>query len=200
MADLIVLGGAAGIEEAARQGGMNLSVPFTAGRADASAEQTDVQSFEPLEPTADGFRNYYTTDALRRPADALIDKADLLDLTVPEMTVLVGGLRVLGNNTGGSKHGVFTANPGQLSNDFFVNLLDMSTSWGPASGDSSVFEGRDGSGNVKWTATEADLVFGSNSELRNVAEVYAYDQAKFASDFVAAWTKVMDADRFDLKR
>ena len=199
MADLIVLGGAAGIEEAARRGGMPVTVPFTPGRVDATQAQTDVQSFEPLEPAADGFRNHYTSDALRSPADALVDKADLLDLTVPEMTVLVGGLRVLGNNAGGSKHGVFTANPGQLSNDFFVNLLDLSTSWA-ASSDEYVFEGRGRGGKVKWTATEADLVFGSNSELRTVAEVYAYDKDTFAKDFVAAWTKVMDADRFDLKR
>ena len=199
LADLIVLGGAAGIEEAAHEGGLTVSVPFVPGRVDATAEQTDVPSFEPLEPAADGFRNYYTADALRSPADALVDKADLLDLTVPEMTVLVGGLRVLGNNADGSDLGVLTESPGALSNDFFVNLLDLSTSWTPTSGD-YVFEGKDDSGAVKWKATETDLVFGSNSELRAVAEVYAFDEEAFTRDFVAAWSKVMQADRFDLHR
>ncbi len=199
LADMIVLGGAAGIEEAARQAGHEVHVPFTPGRVDATQEQTDVQSFAFLEPEADGFRNYYTDDAIRSPADALVDKADLLDLTVPEMTVLVGGLRVLGNNAGDSSHGVFTHDVGTLSNDFFVNLLDMSTTWAP-SGDGYVFEGRSAGGTVQWTATETDLVFGSNAELRAVAEAYAYDEDLFTRDFVSAWTKVMQADRFDLHR
>jgi catalase-peroxidase len=199
LADLIVLGGAAGLESAAEQGGGAISVPFTPGRADASQEQTDMLSFAPLEPSADGFRNYYGADAIRSPADALVDRADLLDLTVPEMTALVGGLRVLGNNAGGSAHGVFTSNPGTMSNDFFVNLLDLSTTWAPAQ-DAYVFEGRDAEGTVQWTATQADLVFGSNAELRAIAEVYAFDSDAFARDFVAAWTKVMQADRFDLHR
>ena len=199
LADLIVLGGAVGVEDAAKAAGVELSVPFTPGRTDASQDQTDTESFGYLEPAADGFRSFYTDDALRTPADALIDRADLLDLTVPEMTALVGGLRVLGNNAGASTHGVFTDNVGNLSNDFFVNLLDLSNSWTRAE-DGYTFEGRDGSGSVKWTATEADLVFGSNSELRVVAEVYASNQDKFASDFAAAWSKVMMADRFDLDR
>jgi len=200
IADLIVLAGSVGIEEAARKGGREVTVPFTPGRADASQEQTDVASFGPLEPQADGFRNFHGSDALRSPADALIDRADLLNLTVPEMTALVGGLRVVGNNANDSALGVFTKAPGTLSNDFFVNLLDLSTSWSPTENDAKVIEGRDSSGAVVWQATEADLVFGSNSELRSVAEVYAYDDARFVSDFVAAWTKVMNADRFDLQR
>ncbi|MEM7154663.1 MAG: catalase/peroxidase HPI [Myxococcota bacterium] len=199
MADLIVLAGAAGIEESARRGGLSVTVPFEPGRVDATQDQTDVPSFEPLEPKSDGFRNYYTAHELRSPADALIDKADLLDLSVPEMTVLLGGLRVLGNNAEDGGVGVLTERPGTLSNDFFVHLLDMSTQWKPAQA-KNVFEGRDHSGAVKWKATEVDLVFGSNAELRAVAEAYAYDQEAFVRDFVATWTKVMRADRFDLNR
>jgi catalase-peroxidase len=195
IADLLVLGGVAAIEKAAGQGS---KVPFVAGRVDATAEQTDPVSFAFLEPKADGFRNYYTKSALRRPAADLVEKADLLGLTVPEMTALVGGLRVLDANAGGSKLGVLTDEPGVLSNDFFVNLLDRSTTWAP--GADGTFEGKGPDGKVRWTATEVDLVFGSNSELRAVCEVYAYDPAKFQSDFIAAWTKVMQADRFDLHR
>lgn len=202
LADLIVLGGAAAIEKAAADAGHDVEVPFIPGRVDASAEHTDAASFAPLEPMADGFRNYYAEGVNRSPSAMLVDKADLLDLTVPEMTVLVGGLRALDANTGGAAHGVFTNAPGTLSNDFFVNLLDMSTAWKPAADAEYVFEGRDrDSGEMKWTATEVDLVFGSNSELRAVAEVYAYNdaEAQFVEDFVAAWTKVMTLDRFDLK-
>ena len=193
IADLLVLGGVAAIEKAA-----GAKVPFVAGRVDATAEQTDPVSFAFLEPKADGFRNYYTKTALRRPAAELVEKADLLGLTVPEMTALVGGLRVLDANAGGSKLGVFTDEPGVLSNDFFVNLLDRSTSWAP--GADGTFEGKGPDGKVRWTATEVDMIFGSNSELRAVCEVYAYDPAKFQADFIAAWTKVMLADRFDLHR
>jgi catalase-peroxidase len=196
LADLIVLAGAAGVEAAAKAGGGAASVPFTPGRNDATAEQTDVVSWAFLEPKADGFRNYYTADAGVRPSDALIDKAALLGLTPAEMTALVGGLRVLDVNSGDTKHGVFTDQPGALSNDFFVNLLDLSTTWTPK-GDGT-FEGLGPDGKVRWTATEVDLVFGSNSELRAICEVYAYDPAKFQADFVAAWTRVMMADRFDL--
>ena len=202
LADLIVLGGAAAIEKAAKEAGHEIEVPFTPGRADASAEQTDIVSFGVLEPKADAFRNYYSEGLYRSPSAMLVDKADLLDLTVPEMTVLVGGMRALAANTGGAAHGVFTDAPGTLSNDFFVNLLDMGTTWAPADGQSYVFEGRDrNSGELKWTATEVDLVFGSNSELRAVAEVYAYEGAdkRFIEDFVEAWTKVMTLDRFDLR-
>jgi catalase-peroxidase len=199
LADLIVLAGSAAVEQAAKNAGIDVTVPFTPGRMDASQEQTDVPSFAPLEPLADGFRNYlkgvYTV-----PAEAmLVDKAQLLTLSAPEMTVLIGGLRVLGANAGGSQDGVFTARRGTLTNDFFVNLLDMSTEWKPL--DKQRLEGRDRkSGDVKWTATRADLVFGSNSELRAIAEVYgsADAQQKFVKDFVAAWTKVMNLDRFDL--
>jgi catalase-peroxidase len=198
LADVIVLAGAVGLEQAIKAGGGSGAVPFTAGRNDATAEQTDATSWAFLEPKADGFRNYYTADAGRRPSDALIDKAALLGLTPAEMTALVGGLRVLDTNSGGTKHGVFTEKPGTFSNDFFVNLLDMSTRWTPK-GDGT-FEGVGTDGKVRWTATEADLVFGSNSELRSICEVYAYDQAKFQADFIAAWTKVMLADRFDLHR
>jgi catalase-peroxidase len=203
LADMIVLGGAAAIEKAAADGGNSVSVPFAPGRTDATQEMTDVASFEVLKPAADGFRNYYSADAGVSPADALVDKADMLGLTVAEMTALVGGMRALGANTGGAVHGVFTARPGALTNDFFVNLLDMSTKWAPKEGEAYVFEGRDRkSGDVKWTATEVDLVFGSNAELRAVAEEYAYAGAgdDFAKAFVAAWTKVMNNDRFDLKR
>ena len=195
VADLLMLGGSAAIEKAAGQGA---KVPFVAGRVDATADQTDPVSFAFLEPKADGFRNYYTDAALRRPAAELIEKADLLGLTVPEMAALVGGLRVLDANAGGSKLGVFTDEPGVLSNDFFVNLLDLTTTWAPR-GDGT-FEGKGPDGAVRWTATEADLVFGSNSELRAICEVYSYDPVKFQADFISAWTKVMNADRFDLKR
>jgi len=200
LADLIVLAGSAAVEKAAKDAGQSVVVPFTPGRMDASQEQTDVRSFAPLEPVADGFRNYLK-GIYSVPAEALlVDKAQLLTLTVPEMTVLVGGLRVLGTNVGATKHGVLTRRPGALSHDFFVNLLDMETEWKPASADAGVFEGRDRkSGEVKWTGTRVDLVFGSNAQLRAVAEVYAAAdaQAKFVQDFVAAWTKVMDLDRFD---
>jgi catalase-peroxidase len=198
LADVIVLAGAAGIEAAVKAGGSSATVPFTPGRNDATAEQTDATSWAFLEPKADGFRNYYTEAAGRRPSDALIDKAALLGLTPTEMTALVGGLRVLDATSGGVKHGVFTEKPGTFSNDFFVNLLDMTTRWAPK--DDGTFEGTGPDGKVRWTATEADLVFGSNSELRAICEVYAYDTAKFQQDFIAAWTKVMQADRFDLHR
>jgi len=198
LADVIVLAGAAGIEAAVKTGGSAATVPFTPGRNDATAEQTDVTSWAFLEPKADGFRNYYTKDAVRRPSDALIDKAALLGLTPSEMAALVGGLRVLDANSGDTKHGVFTSRPGTFSNDFFVNLLDATTTWSPK-GDGT-FEGVGSDGKVRWTATEVDLVFGSNSELRAICEVYAYDSAKFQADFIAAWTKVMMADRFDLRR
>ncbi len=195
LADLLVLGGAAAIEKSAASG---VKVPFVPGRVDATVDQTDPVSFAYLEPKADGFRNYYTDGSLRRPAAELIEKADLLNLTVPEMTALVGGLRVLDANAGGSKLGVLTDQPGVLSNDFFVNLLDLSTSWAPSG--EGTFEGKGPDGKVRWTATEVDLVFGSNSELRAVSEVYAYDPAKFQADFIAAWPKVTQADRFDLHR
>jgi len=201
LADLIVLGGAAAIEQAARDAGHAIEVPFSPGRTDASAEQTDVESFEWLRPEADGFRNYRRARFTVSDEEMLIDKAQLLGLSAPEMTVLVGGLRVLEANYGNSRHGVFTDRPGTLTNDFFVNLVDMGTQWQPTSVDADVFEGRDRkSGEVKWTATRVDLVFGSNSQLRAIAEVYAQDDAKekFVEDFVAAWNKVMNADRFDL--
>ncbi len=200
LADVVVLGGSAAIEQAAKQAGHDVKVPFRPGRTDASQEQTDVESFAVLEPTADGFRNYFGTGNRRSPAEMLVDKADLLTLTVPEMTVLVGGMRSLNANAGQSEHGVFTDRPGTLNNDFFVNLLDMSTQWAKSAKAEGVYEGRDrGTGKLKWTATPVDLVFGSNSELRAVAEVYAYDDAqeKFVRDFVAAWNKVMNLDRFD---
>ena len=201
MADLIVLAGAAAVEQAARDAGVSVEVPFTPGRTDASQDQTDTESFAALEPKADGFRNYLGK-VTRLPAEyLLIDRANLLTLSAPEMTVLVGGLRVLGANYDGSKLGVFTDTPGSLTNDFFVNLLDMGTTWKPVSEDANTFEGRDAAtGAVKWTGSRADLVFGANSELRALAEVYASDDAKekFVNDFVAAWNKVMNADRFDL--
>ena len=200
MADLIVLAGCAGVEAAAKAAGFAVEVPFTPGRMDASQEQTDVESFAVLEPVADGFRNYRKKAYSVSPEEMLVDKAQLLTLSAPEMTVLVGGLRVLGANVGGSKAGVFTQRPGQLTNDFFVNLVDMSTAWKPT-GDNA-YEGRDRkTGSVKWTATRVDLAFGSNSQLRAIAEVYAQDDnhKKFVNDFVAAWTKVMNLDRFDLK-
>ncbi|OKJ08096.1 catalase/peroxidase HPI [Kitasatospora sp. CB01950] len=200
LADLIVLAGTAAVEQAAKAGGVDVAVAFHPGRVDASQENTDVESFSALEPKADGFRNYAGKGS-RLPAEyLLVDKANLLNLSAPELTVLVGGLRVLGANHGGSQHGVFTDRPGTLSNDFFVNLLDMDTAWAPVGSDNALFEGRDAAGAVKWTGTRSDLVFGSNSELRAVAEVYASDDAKekFVKDFAAAWTKVMDLDRFDL--
>jgi catalase-peroxidase len=200
LADLIVLGGCAAIEKGAKDAGHDVKVPFTPGRMDASQEQTDVDSFAPLEPVADGFRNYLRGKQLMLPEEALVDRAQLLTLTAPEMTVLVGGLRVLGANAGQSKHGVFTKRPGLLTNDFFVNLLDMSTQWQPAGSD-GVYEGRDRKTNaVKWTGTRVDLIFGSHSQLRAFAEVYACEDSKekFVKDFVAAWNKVMNADRFDL--
>ena len=200
LADLIVLAGGAGVEKAAADAGFSVTVPFTPGRTDASQEQTDVESFVNLEPKADGFRNYLGKGT-RLPAEyLLLDKANLLTLSAPEMTVLVGGLRVLGTNYDGSRLGVFTATPGTLTNDFFVNLLDYDTTWTPVSEDASTFEGRTADGEVTWTGSRVDLVFGSNSELRALAEVYAADDAKskFVTDFVAAWTKVMNADRFDV--
>ena len=200
LADLIVLGGCAAVEEAAKNAGHKVEVPFTPGRTDASQEQTDVESFAVLEPAADGFRNYQKKAYSVSAEALLIDKAQLLTLTAPEMTVLVGGMRVLGGNAGGAQHGAFTKRPGALTTDFFVNLLDMGTAWKAASKADEVFEGRDRkSGEVKWTATRVDLVFGSNSQLRALAEVYAQDdsQKKFVGDFVAAWNKVMNADRFD---
>jgi len=201
LADVIVLGGSAAIEQAAKMAGHDVRVPFTPGRSDASQEQTDVDSFAVLEPTADGFRNYFGDRNHRSPAEMLVDRANLLTLNVPEMTVLVGGMRALNANTGQSAHGVFTDQPGTLSNDFFVNLLDMSTRWTKSSTSEGVYEGRDRStGELKWTATPVDLIFGSNSELRAVAEVYAADDAQeqFLRDFVDAWTKVMNLDHFDL--
>jgi catalase-peroxidase len=201
LADLIVLGGSAAIEKAAKDAGVNVTVPFTPGRGDASQEQTDAASFAPLEPRADGFRNYISGKMqFMKPEEALVDRAQLLTLTAPEMTVLVGGLRVLGANAGNSKHGVFTRKPETLTNDFFVNLLDMSTVWQPAGSDGE-YEGRDRKTKaVKWTGTRVDLIFGSHSQLRAIAEVYGSADAKekFAKDFVKAWTKVMNADRFDL--
>ncbi|MGW3647035.1 catalase/peroxidase HPI [Streptomyces sp. NPDC000878] len=200
LADVIVLAGAAGVEKAAKDAGFDIEVPFTPGRADATQEQTDVESFAALEPTADGFRNYLGKGN-RLPAEyLLLDKANLLNLSAPELTVLVGGLRVLGANHQGSSHGVFTDTPGLLTNDFFVNLLELGTEWTATSEDQNTFEGRDESGQVKWTGTRADLVFGSNSELRAVAEVYGSDDAKekFVKDFVKAWVKVSNLDRFDL--
>jgi catalase-peroxidase len=200
LADLIVLGGCAAIERAAGDAGHAMRVPFSPGRTDAWAEQTDVEAFAVLEPTADGFRNYLRAGDGRRPEELLIDRSSLLSLTAPEMTVLVGGLRVLGANFGHSGHGVFTRRIGSLTNDFFVNLLDMGTEWRPSSS-AHVYEGLDRStGQVRWTGTAVDLIFGSNSQLRAIAEVYACDdgQPKFVRDFVSAWDKVMDLDRFDL--
>jgi catalase-peroxidase len=201
LADLIVLGGAAAIEQAARDAGLSVQVPFIPGRTDATQQQTDVESFAVLEPTADGFRNYFSEGNRMSPADMLIDRANLLTLTVPEMTVLVGGLRSLDANAGGVDHGVFSDRAGTLSNDFFVNLLDMSTKWSKSSTTDGVYEGRNrATGELKWTATPVDLMFGSSSELRAIAEVYAEDgsQQRFVNDFVNAWTKVMTLDRFDV--
>jgi catalase-peroxidase len=201
LADLIVLGGCAAIEKAAKSAGHDVKVPFTPGRMEASQEQTDVESFAPLEPTADGFRNYLRDEQNLSPEELLVDRAQLLTLAAPEMTVLVGGLRVLGANAGQSTHGVFTKRPETLTNDFFVNLLDMSTQWQPSAGSDGVYEGRDRKTNeLKWTGTRVDLIFGSHSQLRALAEVYACAdaKAKFVKDFVAAWNKVMNLDRFDL--
>ncbi len=202
LADLIVLGGSAAVEKAAKDAGVDVKVPFTPGRMDASQDQTDVESFAPLEPRADGFRNYVNSKKhqFMAPEEALVDRAQLLRLTGPEMTALIGGLRVLGANAGNSKHGVFTSKPGTLTNDFFVNLLDMSTQWQPAGSDGT-YEGRDRKTNaVKWTGTRVDLIFGSHAQLRAFAEVYgcADSKEKFARDFVAAWTKVMNLDRFEV--
>ena len=201
LADLIVLAGNTGIEQAAKNAGRSLSVPFTPGRMDASQEQTDVDSFSAMEPFADGFRNYLKAKSIISTEELLVDKAQLLNLTAPEMTVLIGGMRVLETNYNGSKHGVFTRKPGSLTNDFFLNLLDINTVWKATDDHQELFEGRDRkTGELKWTATRADLIFGSNSELRAIAEVYGSSDAsdKFVTDFVAAWTKVMNADRFDL--
>jgi catalase-peroxidase len=204
LADLIILGGDAAIEKAAKDAGVEVKVPFTPGRMDASQEQTDIDSFEPLEPSAEGFRNYLRGKQRLSPEELLIDKAELLRLTAPEMTVLVGGLRVLGANAGKSTHGVFTKRPGALTNDFFVNLLDMGMEWQPSkasNGSGTVYEGRDRKTNeIKWTGTRVDLIFGSHSQLRALAEVYACSDSKekFVKDFVAAWTKVMNNDRFDV--
>jgi catalase-peroxidase len=200
LADLIVLGGGAAIEKAAKAAGVEVTVGFTPGRMDASAEQTDAHSFEALKPRADGFRNYLSGKQFMQPEEALVDRAQLLKLTAPEMTVLVGGLRVLGANAADSKHGVFTTQPGTLTNDFFVNLMTMATEWRPTATE-GVYEGRDRTTHeLKWTATRVDLVFGSNSQLRAIGEVYASSDAKekFVKDFAAAWTKVMNLDRFDL--
>jgi catalase-peroxidase len=199
---LIVLAGDAAVEKAAKAGGFNVSVPFTPGRTDASQAQTDAESFAALEPEADGFRNYQQKQYAVSAEEMLIDRAQLLTLSAPEMTVLVGGLRVLGANANGNKEGVFTEKPGTLSNDFFVNLLDMRTAWEPANAEKTSFIGCDrANGTPRWTASRVDLVFGSNSQLRAIAEVYAQNDSKqkFARDFVAAWSKVMNLDRFDLK-
>ena len=202
IADLIVLGGCAAVEKAAKAAGHDVKVPFTPGRMDASQEQTDVASFAPLEPLADGFRNYLSGREFMLPEESLIDRAQLLTLAGPEMTVLVGGLRVLGANAGGSRHGVFTRKPETLTNDFFVNLLDANTQWQPVPGSDGLYEGRDRKTNaVKWTGTRVDLIFGSQAELRALAEVYGSADAgpKLVKDFVAAWDKVMNLDRFDLQ-
>jgi catalase-peroxidase len=200
LADLIVLGGCAAVEQAAKKAGHDVEVPFTPGRTDASQDQTDIESFAVLEPAADGFRNYLKA-AYTSPEEMLVDKAQLLTLTAPEMTVLLGGMRVLNANFGQSRHGVFTTRPGALTNDFFVNLLDMGTVWKAVSEAEDLFEGRDrATGELKWTGTRVDLIFGSHSQLRAVAEVYACGDSKekFVKDFVAAWTKVMNLDRYDL--
>ncbi len=203
MADAIVLAGTAAVEKAAKDAGHDVSVPFTGGRGDASDQQTDAESFEPLEPFADGFRNYLRTKASVKTEDILVDRASLLGLSIPEMTVLVGGLRVLGANSGNSEHGVFTDRKGQLTNDFFTNLLSMGTIWEVVdeSGDEEFVGTCRETGEDKWTATRTDLVFGSNSQLRAVSEVYAENghEEKFVNDFVSAWTKVMNAGRFDVK-
>jgi catalase-peroxidase len=201
LADLIVLGGCAAVEQAAKEAGHEIPVPFSPGRTDATHEQTDVESFAVLEPTSDGFRNYLQ-DGQTLPAEhLLVERANLLTLTAPEMTVLVGGLRAINANVGKSEHGVFTKRPETLTNDFFVNLLDMATEWKPSASSEGVYEGRDRTtGELRWTGTAVDLVFGSNSQLRAIAEVYACEDSsyKLVSDFAAAWVKVMDLDRFDL--
>ena len=200
MADLIVLAGGAAIEQAAKKAGITVIVPFAPGRGDATQAQTDPATFATLEPTADGFRNYFGTGLRLSPAELLVDRAKLLTLTVPEMTVLVGGMRVLNANVGEVAHGVFTDRPGTLTNDFFVNLLDMSTQWSKSAKTVGLYEGADrATGKAKWTATPVDLVFGSSSELRSVAEVYASSdgQEKFVRDFVKTWAKVMNLDRFE---
>jgi catalase-peroxidase len=201
LADLIVLGGAAGIEQAAKNAGASLTVPFIAGRTDATQEWTEVEAIAALEPKADGFRNYQKAKFSIKSEEMLVDRAQLLTLTAPEMTVLLGGMRVLNTNYSQSPHGVFTEKPEALTNDFFVNLLDMGTVWSPVSEDGEVFEGRDRVTNeLKWTGTRVDLIFGSNSQLRAIAEVYGSEDAetKFRQDFIAAWNKVMNADRFEL--
>jgi catalase-peroxidase len=203
MADLIVLGGCAAIEKAAKNAGHNITVPFTAGRGDATLEQTDVESFGVLEPKADGFRNYKSAKCVSVTEEMLIDKAQLLTLTAPEMTALVGGMRVLNANFDGSKYGVLTNNPETLTNDFFVNLLDLGTTWKATTDAGEIFVGSNRTtGEPKWTATRADLIFGSNSELRAISEIYASSDSKqkFVNDFVAAWNKVMNLDRFDLAK
>jgi len=201
LADLLVLGGCAGVEQAAKNAGHDVTVPFTPGRTDASPEQTAVKAFAVLEPVADGFRNYQKARYAVTAEELLVDRAQLLTLTAPEMTVLVGGMRVLGANFGESRHGVFTNRTETLTNDFFVNLLDMGTEWKATAENEDVFEGRDrASGELKWTGTRVDLIFGSNSQLRALGEVYGCEDAqeKFVNDFVAAWVKVMNLDRFDL--
>ncbi|MGB8770842.1 MAG: peroxidase family protein, partial [Candidatus Korobacteraceae bacterium] len=201
LADLIVLGGCAAVEEAAKKAGHDVKVPFTPGRTDASQEQSDIHSFAVMEPKADGFRNYLRTRNGISPEELLVDRAQLLKLTAPEMTVLIGGMRALNANFGKSNHGVFTKRPGTLTNDFFVNLLDMNTEWQPSAASEGVFEGRDRkTGEVKWTGTRVDLIFGSHSQLRAVAEVYACGDSKeaFVKDFVSAWNKVMNLERYDL--
>jgi catalase-peroxidase len=201
LADVIVLGGCAAVEKAAADAGVTITVPFSPGRTDATQDMTDADAMEVLEPQADGFRNYLRDGEKLPPEILLVERAFMLNLTAPEMAVMVAGMRALGANTGGSPHGVLTDRPGQLTNDFFVNLLDMATEWTPSESSEDVYEGRDrSSGNVRWTASEVDLVFGANSQLRAVAEVYAADDAagKFVTDFVATWNKVMNLDRFDL--
>jgi catalase-peroxidase len=201
LADLIILGGCAGVEQAAKKAGHDVTVPFAPGRTDASQEQTEVESFAYLEPAADGFRNYQKTKYAVTPEELLVDRAQLLTLSAPEMTVIVGGMRVLNANFGQSQHGVFTKRPETLTNDFFVNLLDMRTAWKATAEDEDVFEGHDrATGDLKWTGTRVDLIFGSNSELRALAEVYACEESQgmFVHDFVAVWDKVMNLDRFDL--
>ena len=202
LADLIVLGGSAAVDAAAKKAGHEVKVPFAPGRTDASQEQTDASSFAPLEPIADGFRNYIRKEQEASAAELLLDRANLLTLTAPELTVLIGGMRALNANFGQSKHGVFTKRPETLTNDFFVNLLDMKTKWQKSAASEGVLEGRDrATGELKWTGTVVDLVFGSNSQLRAIAEVYACDDSKevFVKDFVAAWNKVMNLDRYDLR-
>jgi catalase-peroxidase len=201
LADLIVLGGCAAVEQAARKADYEITVPFAPGRTDASQEQTDVDTFEVLEPIGDGFRNYFRANDPLSPETRLLDRANILKLTAPQMTVLIGGMRAMNTNFGRSKHGVFTDHPEALSNDFFVNLLDMSTAWRPSASEKNVYEGRDrATGKLTWTATAADLVFGAHSQLRALAEVYASDDAKemFIREFVKAWVNVMNLDRFDL--